>query len=375
MNFLERPMLVFWESTRACLLACQHCRAGAIEKPLPGTLSTFEAKRFITQLTGFGKPYPILIITGGDPLMRSDLGELIAYAKRLGITVALSPSVTPKLTPTSTRFFKDSGIKTISISLDGASPQTHDHIRGIQGHFEQTVAAINRLVSEGFTVQVNTTVMKQNVEELAQIASIVQSLNASIWELFFLVQVGRGKDVKPISPLEHEAVCHFLYEVSHYNFIVRAVEAPFFRRVVLERNLNRNLPQAVSSHPLYRRLHEHLIQYLGIPESLPKAQTKGTRDGSGIIFVNYKGDVYPSGFLPLPLGNITQETLSDIYLYSPALVAIRNSIFLGKCGICEYRQICGGSRARAFSATGDSLETDPACAYEPAPQEAEALIA
>ncbi len=369
LDFEERPILVFWESTRACLLACKHCRAEAIRDPLPGELGTEEGKNFISQLTGFGKPYPVLIITGGDAFMRRDLWDLVSHARSLGIPVALAPSVTPLLTTESMARLKDLGVHTVSISLDGARPETHEAIRGVPGHFERTLEALRNLVAMGFTVQVNTAVMKDNVEELAEVAALIKGIGVSIWEVFFLVHVGRAtRGAEEITPEEHEDVCHFLYDASHYGFIVRTVEGPFFRRVVAWR---RELPagsdpaEVFSLGPLYRRLSKGLLELLGPPLGQSRAQTRGTRDGKGIVFVGYSGDVYPAGFLPLPLGNVKETSIVEIYRGSPILKAIRASSFAGRCGVCEFRDLCGGSRARAFAAYGDPLAEDPACIYEP----------
>ena len=166
LDYAQRPMLVFWETTRACLLACKHCRASATAAALPGELSTAEGKEFIDQVAGFGRPYPILVLTGGDCLLREDIFELVDYAKAIGIPVALSPSVTPMLTPEMIQKIVNSGVKAVSISLDGSTAQTHEGVRGIVGHFKQTVDAIRALSSAGLTVQINTTVMRANVGEL-----------------------------------------------------------------------------------------------------------------------------------------------------------------------------------------------------------------
>ncbi len=365
MNFSERPILVFWESTRACLLACKHCRAEAMKDPLPGTLSNSQAEAFIKSLTQFKKPYPILVITGGDPLMREDLLGLVSLARELEIPAALSPAVSTKFDPNLFIKFKNMGVKALSISLDGSEETTHDAIRGVPGHFAQTLEMIRFLVSQGFSLQINTTVMRENVEELADMAYLLKKLKVSIWEVFFLIQTGRGKAVNPISPEEHEEVCHFLVDVSYYGIIVRTVEAPFFRRVVDWRK-TRTLSEC---HPvpgtLYQNLSTKLSRLLGEKGETCLAQTQGTRDGNGIIFVGYNGDVYPAGFLPLPVGNVTETSLQKIYSESPLLKAIRNGDFTGKCGICEYKILCGGSRARAYSFSGDPLGEDPACPYVP----------
>jgi AdoMet-dependent heme synthase len=355
-NFDQRPMLVFWETTRACLLACRHCRASATTAALPGGLSHAEGRALIDQVAGFGRPHPILVLTGGDCLMRPDLFDLVDYATALGVPVALSPSVTQLLGDMVDQIAA-SGVKAVSVSLDGASPATHDGIRGIGGHFDATVTAMRDLVASGVTVQVNTTVMRANALELADVARLVAETGCHIWEVFFLVHVGRGVATGAISPGEHESVCHFLYDASGYGFVVRTVEAPFFRRVVTERRAGGSPPET----PLYGLLTRRLQAILGPPTRSPSAHTAPTRDGKGIVFVAHDGEVHPAGFLPLGLGNIRDRSLTDIYRNDPLLVDIRAARFTGRCGSCEYADLCGGSRARAYAATGDALGDDLAC--------------
>ena len=357
-DFSQRPMLVFWETTRACLLACRHCRASATTQAPPGELSTAEGRALIDQVSGFGRPYPILVLTGGDCLLRPDLFSLVDYAVSLGIPVCLSPSVTPMLDEAMIGRIAGSGVRAVSISLDGSRGPTHDGVRGVAGHFGQTVAAIGRLADAGVTVQVNTTVMKRNVTELPGIAALLAQAGAHIWEVFFLVQVGRGTAAGPLSAAGHEDVCHFLYDASARGFIVRTVEAPFFRRIVTARRAGAPAPDS----PLYRRLSAQL----GPPAGPPTAHTAPTRDGKGIVFVAHDGQVYPAGFLPLGLGSVRDRPLAAIYRDHPLLRDIRAARFTGRCGACEYADLCGGSRARAYAATGDPLGSDPACPFQPA---------
>jgi AdoMet-dependent heme synthase len=361
-DFGRRPMLVFWETTRACPLACRHCRASATLQAPPGELSTEEGYALIRQVAEFGRPYPILVLTGGDCLLRPDLFALVSYAVSLGIPVCLSPSVSPLLDARMIGRIARSGVRAVSVSLDGCRAQTHDGVRGIAGHFEMTVTAIGELARAGLTVQVNTTVMDRNAGELPGVAALVAREGARIWEVFFLVQVGRGLATGALSPAAHEDVCHFLYDASAYGFIVRTVEAPFFRRVVTARRGGGPAPGS----PLYRRLSAELAGLLGPACGRPSAHTAPTRDGKGIVFVAHDGEVYPAGFLPVGLGNIRTRPLAGIYTGHPLLRAIRSADFTGRCGRCEYADLCGGSRARAFAATGDPLGPDPACPYQPA---------
>jgi radical SAM protein with 4Fe4S-binding SPASM domain len=282
--------------------------------------------------------------------------------------IGFAPSVTPLLTEEAARRMREVEAKTVSISLDGARSQTHEGIRGVADHFAKTEDAVRMLVREGHTLQINTTVMRRNVEELADVAALLCDWGAHIWEVFFLIRVGRGSELEELSPSENEDVAHFLCEASRYGFVVRTVEAPFFRRVVA---LRRELPDGVDAAeafglgPLYGRLVTRLRERLGPPGS-SRAQSVGTRDGKGILFVAHDGDVYPAGFLPVRLGNVRRDDVVELYRSNPVLRAIRHTEFTGRCGVCEYSDTCGGSRARAFATFGDPLAEDPACAYQPA---------
>lgn len=361
-----KPLLVFWETTRACLLACRHCRASAQRDPLPGELSTEEGMALIDEVASFGKPLPILILTGGDCLMRADIVDLVAHARSRGIHVAISPSVTAQLDPRVLRPIRELGVGLASISLDGACASTHDRIRGIDGHFDATLDAIRLLRREGFRVQVNTTVMQRNVDELADVAALMKWSEVAIWEVFFLVNVGRGVDTEDLDAAGCEDVCHLLVDASRYGFLVRTVEAPFFRRVAAWRQQDGLPAHAPRPGLLYHRLRHRLVEQLGEPEAPPKAPTVATRDGSGIIFVAHDGDILPSGFLTESVGNVRRESLVSVYRDHPLLRRIREGSLSGRCGGCEFRDVCGGSRARAHAASGDALGDDPACAYRPA---------
>lgn len=360
------PLLLFWEITKACPLACAHCRAHAQRGPAPGELTTEEALRFLKDVAGFGAPSPILVLTGGDPLSRPDFFELLERARAEGLRVALAPAVSHALSGATMTRLRELGVRAISISLDGARASTHERIRNVPGHFERTRRALSELVEHGFTVQVNTTVMPANVEELAEIAALLKELGVDVWEVFFLVQVGRGARVAELSAAECEDVAHFLYDAASYGFVVRTVEAPFFRRVVAAR-LDAPSDEPAEARfelgPLYRRLASGLRARLGPPTTRPRATSAGTRDGNGILFVGHDGAVSPAGFLPVHLGNVRDDSVVALYREHPLLVAIRRAELRGRCGACEHRWLCGGSRSRAFAATGDPLGADPACAY------------
>ena len=358
--FHSKPLLVFWETTKACPLACRHCRADAILKPLPGELTTEEGKRLLDQITGFGAPYPIVVFTGGDPLARPDIFELMEYAASRGIGFALSPAVSPNLTDEALLRARELGVRVISISLDGASPETHDELRGVKGSFRDTVDAIRRVVELGINVQVNTVVWRKSLRELPRVVKLIWDLGVRVWEVFFLIPVGRGSAELDITPREYEDVLNFLVDVSTYGMQVRTVEAPFYRRVKLQRARG-----SAHASPLYEELRGELARLMGPPTGRVDPRIMPTRDGFGILFVAHDGTVYPSGFLPYPLGNVRKRNIVDIYRNHELLIAMRTGKFGGRCGVCEYRDVCGGSRARAYAVLGDPLGEDPACIYTP----------
>ncbi len=363
-RFADRPLLVFWEMTRACGLACAHCRASAQLQPMPNELTTPEGMALIDELGRTSSPSPILVLTGGDCLMREDIVALAAHAKDAGVHVAIAPSVTPRLQDDVLIELRRLGVKAASISLDGSSPDTHDGIRGIPGHYDSTVVALRQLNRLGFKLQVNTTVMSLNATELADVAAVLCETGVPIWEVFFLIGIGRGVGIAPISPRDNEDVCHFLVDAARYGLLVRTVEAPFFRRVQAQRAArpDGDPAEVFSLGPLYRQLISRLYDRLGPPRTaLPLAPTVATRDGLGIIFVGYDGTVHPSGFMEVDLGNVRDSGLLTIYREHPLLKSIRQAEFPGYCGKCEFRQLCGGSRARAYVTSGDPLGDDVAC--------------
>jgi radical SAM protein len=361
-QYEDQPLLVFWEMTKACDLTCLHCRASSQSGPSVDELSFDEGRSLIDEVSAMGPPHPILILTGGDCLTRRDLVELVTYAAERSVSVAIAPTVTDRLSESILHTLRQHGVKTVSLSLDGATPSSHDGLRGIAGHFDDTLRAIDTLQRCGFSVQVNTTVMASNLEELADIAVMMHRLGVDVWELFFLITTGRGSNGTPSSPQENEDVCNFLFDASRYGFTVRTVEAPFFRRIASERRAHVDIDSvARNTGALYERLRDRLTSQLGEASMPARTTNAGTRDGKGIIFVAANGDLYPSGFLPLRLGNIRQQKLVDIYRDNPLLRLIRRARFNGVCATCSYSQLCGGSRSRAYVASGDPLGSDPGC--------------
>ena len=356
------PHLVFWETTKACPLACRHCRASAQCDPLPEELSTREGLALLDQVAALPGQTPIVVFTGGDCLARADIFELIAYARTRGLRVGVAPSVSDALDEATISRLYDAGVRAVSISLDGAGPASHDGLRGIPGHFDATIATLRTLVRRGFRVQVNTTVTSTNVTEMADVAVTLRDLGVKIWEVFFLVGVGRGVQVSEVSAWDAEDVCHFLVDASAGGLTVRTVEAPFFRRVQAERaRLDEDPGAPVERGALYEFLRERLDAH-GWDRSRPAASNSlATGDGRGVIFVGHDGEVHASGFLPLALGNVRDEPLGSIYAMGDLLTRLRSGALTGVCGECEYRRLCGGSRARAYAHSRDPLGDDPSC--------------
>lgn len=337
--FDNAPVRVYWEITRSCDLACLHCRAEAAPTPDPRELSSREGRRLLGQLADV-EPKPHVIFTGGDPLKRADLFGLIAAARTLGLHVSVSPSATPLLTEEAIDELLVAGVEAISLSFDGSDAGKHDVLRGMPGTFVRTLAAAERAGEVGLAFQVNTLVSRQTLDDLPAIESLVRSLRANRWSLFFLVGVGRGSVLSPISAEETEDLLVWLAQRAKLpGPVITTTEAPHFRRVMLQ--------------------HRE-------PGSKLVGHGAGMRDGAGVMFISNVGEVSPSGFLPLSAGNAKLENPLRIYRESALFRSLRDvDHFEGRCGRCEFRMICGGSRARAYAATGDPLAEDSLCVYEP----------
>ena len=352
--FTDRPMLVFWETTKACLLACRHCRATAQPQALPGQLDTQEGLQLLRRIRAFGDPPPVIVFTGGDLVLRSDIFDLIAEASRLGLHVAAAPAATPLLDRPMLQRLKDAGVQSVSLSLD-APHEVHDDIRGVEGTYDLTLTATRDALAVGLKVQMNTVVMRSTLETLPEIASLLLKEGVPIWEVFFLIVTGRAGEADALAPPEQDDVCHFLLDASRYDMLVRTVEAPFVRRVLRERQAGRD------GGPLHLRLRHRLEELAGPPPGPVRMGARGTLDGDGILFVAHDGTISPGGFLPLDLGNVRSQDLVSIYREHPLLQQIRRREFTGRCGACDYRAVCGGSRARAYASFGDPFASDPAC--------------
>ncbi len=312
------------------------------------------------EIKNFGEPSPVVIFTGGDPLMRRDLKYLLEYARDLGIMTAVSPAVTQLITEEVLSDLKALGVKTISVSIDGASAKTHDAIRGVQGTFERSKKTLKKAREIGLHVQINTTVMRSNLTELADILHFVKMNGVENWEVIFLVKTGRAQSKEDLTPLEYEGACNFLYDATSYLRGIRCIEAPLIRRIVLQRNGGEVFPNTA----LYNHLTHRLFQLEGYAKQSSHLKPLGLLDGDGIVFVAHDGMIYPGGFVPVPLGNIKEKSLVDVYRNDPILLKIRNRELSGKCGSCDFKYNCGGSRARAYAYYGDPLAPDPACLYQ-----------
>jgi radical SAM protein len=367
----ERPFLVLFELTGACDLACRHCRAEASPARAADELTTAEVSTVLDDLASLEAPRPIVVLTGGDPFKRDDVAALVAHGSGRGLAMAVSPSGTPLASASNLEGIRRAGARTVSFSLDGASPATHDAFRQVTGSFQWTVMGCRLARQAGLRVQLNSTVTADTVHELPALLVLARELGVSLWSVFFLVAAGRGAALTSLTASETEQVLHFLYEAAP-SLPLKTTEAPQYRRVVIERSQH-----AGGEGDFVGPLHEELAAELRrlVPESqgaarAPLATSRrpplAVGDGRGVVFVSRRGDVAPSGFLPLHVGNVRSTPLTDLYRQSPLLQAIRDPDRLaGRCGRCEYRRICGGSRAHAFAATGDPLAEDPMCPYEP----------
>lgn len=363
----DRPFIVIWEVTRACDLACAHCRATAMPARSLAELTTDEGRTLIDQISSFGQPSPLLVLTGGDPMKRPDLAELVAYAGSHHVPVEFSPSVTPLLTPEVLRELRSAGLRSISLGIDSASGAVHDAFRRIDGVFARTMTAWDAAQQLGLKIQVNTTVAKLNLWDLPAIAHILRKLHAMAWSLFFLVPVGRGTYLEQITPQECEDVMNFVYDVG-LSIAAKTTEGQHFKRVVLERivlsRLGLNPEQELGLGPTYRKLRARLSWRRSL--DLVGRTPMDVNAGRGYVFVSHVGTVHPSGCLTASAGNVRIKTLNEIYRTSRLLNDLRHASLLGgRCGQCEFAPVCGGSRSRAFAATGDALAEDPLCSYRP----------
>lgn len=352
-DFNERPFIAIWEATQACDLACVHCRASAQPDRHPLELTTAEGKQLIDQIAAL--KVPVFVITGGDPIKRPDLFELIGHARSAGVRVSLTPSATPLLTRNVVVRLKAAGLARLAVSIDGASAETHDAFRGMSGSFARTIEAVHWANDIGLPVQINTTFSRLNIAEIDDLVNLMESLKITLWSVFFLVPTGRGRLKDLLNAEEFEKVFAKIYSLSKTaSFDIKTTEAQHYRRFLLQQRVFERRSGGTS-----QTFSEKAADAIG-------RAPRGLNDGKGFVFISHTGDVFPSGFLPLSAGNVRQQELAVIYRESPLFQSLRDTSKLeGKCGSCEFKEICGGSRARAYALTGNPNAEEPCCAYIP----------
>lgn len=352
------PFLVIWETTQACDLACRHCRASAQKEHDPLALSHSEARTLLEQVRSFSDPPPLFVFTGGDPFKRTDLFDLVQYGSELGLRPAVSPSATPLLTRANLARLKECGARAISLSLDASQERAHDAFRGVAGSYALTMRGCELVREVGLKLQVNTTVTRHNLADLPSLVKLLVPLELMTWSVFFLVPTGRAQHQDAISAEECEEVMHFLVDASRY-LPLKATEGHHYKRVLLQRQ---NAPGP--DNELRRELRG--LSSAWSPRAAARRTPMHINSGDGFVFISHRGEVFPSGFLPLSAGNVRRANLVDLYRHSPLFELMRNTSDLkGRCGACEFRSVCGGSRSRAYATTGDPLAEEPLCAYQP----------
>jgi radical SAM protein len=356
-DFDHSPFLVFYEVTRACDLACRHCRASAQKNPNPLELDTDRSKELITQMASFPKK-PMLVFTGGDPLKRRELPELTRHAASLGLRVALTPSATDLVTQEALAELKQAGVSRLAVSLDGADAETHDQMRGFSGSFERTLEIMGYARSLGIPMQINTTISKRNHRQIDAIADLLDTQEIVLWSAFFLIPVGRGVRETRLSANECEEVFERLwYQAQRRSYGIKTTEAHHYRRYAMQQQGDPRNPKRLLGRP---------VQDPTLPDAPIQRAPLGVNDGKGVMFVSHIGEIYPSGFMPILCGEFPKDSIVDVYQNQATFRSLRDPDgFHGKCGVCEYRHVCGGSRARAYAVTGDPLGAEPDCVYIP----------
>ncbi|KOP70993.1 TIGR04053 family radical SAM/SPASM domain-containing protein [Cytobacillus solani] len=359
-DYNENPFIVIWETTRACQLKCVHCRAEAQTTPHPDELSHEEGMNLIDQIYEMNNP--MLVFTGGDCMMREDLYKLADYAVKKGMRVSMTPSATPNVTKEKMIMAKEAGLSRWGFSLDGPTPEIHDFFRGTPGSFDLTVEKIQYLNELNMSHQINTVINRYNYDHLEEMAELVKELKAVVWYVFTLVPTGRGQMKDCITPAEHEKVFRWLYNLSKSApYDIKTTASQHYRRVVLQEKVRE---KALSKDNI--RYEDTITKDIAFMVDGLKRAPRGVNDGNGFAFVSHIGDVYPSGLLPIKAGNIKETPLKEIYRESSIFKELRDpNNYKGKCGVCEYRFVCGGSRSRAYAVTGDYLESEPFCVYIP----------
>jgi radical SAM protein with 4Fe4S-binding SPASM domain len=385
----NKARLIFWEVTKGCNLRCIHCRASATELSSPSDLSTKNALRIIDQIAAAANP--ILVLSGGEPLFRSDIFQLARYGTDKGLRVALATNGT-LVTKEVARMIVDAGVKRVSISLDGADSLTHDTFRGIPGAFDAAVYGLRNLKARGMSVQINMTIARHNARQLPQVLELAKSLGADALHTFLLVPVGCGVDIaaeQMVPPEEYEEMLNWFYDKSLEGGIeLKATCAPHYFRVVRQRRVaERHSAEAAAtakaSDPTSIGPTDMIMPGStgillkpqggkpaashpgGHPHDM-SAMTKGCLAGTGVCFISHEGEVFPCGYLPVIAGDLRKQSFTEIWEHAEVFQQLRETDNLkGKCGCCEFRNICMGCRARAYAATGDFLDEEPFCVYQP----------
>ncbi len=359
-DFNENPYIVIWEVTRACQLKCVHCRADAQNKPDPRELSPEEGIKLIDQIYEMNNP--MLVFTGGDCMMREDLFDLAEYAIKKGMRVSMTPSATDNVTKEKMERAKEVGLSRWAFSLDGPTPEIHDYFRGTPGSFDLTIEKVKYLNELNMPLQLNTVISKYNYDHLEQMAELMKELKVVMWYIFLLVPTGRGQLDACLSPAEHEKVFRWLYELSKTApYDIKTTAAQHYRRVVFQQKAREHI---VDKSEI--RYEDTLTKDMASVIDGLKRAPKGVNDGNGFVFVSHTGDVMPSGLLPLVGGNVRERPLAEIYRESRIFKDLRSpDNYKGKCGVCEFRYVCGGSRSRTYAVTGDYMESEPFCVYIP----------
>lgn len=353
-NFDERPFIVTWEVTQACDLICLHCPAYASPNRSPFELSTLEGERLIDQVAEMKAP--VFVLTGGDPLKRPDIYGLVEYAARSGVKPSMTLGATPLLTREAVARLQQCGLARLALSLDGSTADIHDSFRGILGSFALTLDAVRWASELGLRLQINTIITRRNLGDIESMVALLKELHIAVWNVYFLIPTAQADADEQISAEEFEQVFAKLEGVSHnVRFGIKTTEGQHYRRFLAQQRA--------------------LLRRSAVPEPRASVKTRhdtiarvprGINDGKGSVFISHYGEVYPNGFLPLSAGNVRQQPLADIYRDSALFRALRNSANLkGRCGACEYRELCGGSRSRAFALAGDPFAEDPSCIYQP----------
>lgn len=347
-TFDDSPLLVFYEVTRACDLVCQHCRACAQPRAHPHELTPAQSERLIDELASFPSA-PLLVLTGGDPFKRADLKAIVGRAHWAGLTVALTPSATPLVSREALAELRDAGVSRLALSLDGVDAATHDAFRGVGGSYDRTFEILAIARELGMPLQINTTITRSNVHQVDALAELLSGQAITLWSVFFLVPVGRGLRTQRITPAQYEQVFERLwYHAQNQSYGIKTTEAPHYRRFVLQRDGDPQRDPSSHSGPRIQRA------------------PLGVNDGKGVMFVSHTGQIFPSGFLPIECGRFPRDSIVQTYKHHATFQALRDpSQLKGKCGACEFRAVCGGSRARAYALTRDPLASEPDCLYQP----------